>query len=192
MEQSKSVPFKERYSAILEEFGLNPSDLANRAGVGKTKTTPFFKYRTGEIKKPGRKALDVILNAIPELSQEFLYKGVGPIRKQNTVEPPQSYEIPELKAPGLDEEKIKLQIENGFLKDKIKELEGLVEYLKKDKDQLYTTYRPAVPLGANQAAEKNFKLLSNGSRGKRFSRFSSDADMWAYLTNLSNVRPVIS
>src|SRR4051812_24696077 len=80
MEKKNVIPFKERYEAILSAFGITVADLVELLGVDKKKAAPFYKYRTGDIKKPGSKTLKDILRVLPDLSPDFLYEGIEPIK----------------------------------------------------------------------------------------------------------------
>lgn len=70
--------FKTRYAAILDVYGITPSELAD---LLQEPIAKFYKYRDGSA-EPRDKLLRKMLEKMPDLSRDYLYEGRGPVRLQ--------------------------------------------------------------------------------------------------------------
>ncbi len=113
--------FAERYEAILIAYGLSPSDLAKRLNETVAK---FYQYRDGV--KPRSAVLEKMLANLPDLSSEYLYRGIGPIKLTDRKLTPISggSELDRLR-----KENEALRMQNGKLESRVEKQEGQIEKL---------------------------------------------------------------
>lgn len=67
--------FSDRYKAILIAYAITPSDLAELLNDTVAK---YYQYRDGV--KPRKAVLDKMLEKLPDLSPDYLYRGIGPVK----------------------------------------------------------------------------------------------------------------
>ncbi|WP_018622041.1 hypothetical protein [Spirosoma luteum] len=113
--------FAQRYEAILIAYGLSPSDLAKRLNETVAK---FYQYRDGV--KPRSAVLEKMLANLPDLSPEYLYRGIGPIKLTDRKLTPISggSELDRLR-----KENEALRMQNGKLENRVEKQEGQIEKL---------------------------------------------------------------
>lgn len=71
------VPVNERFTLIFKEYNVSMYEIAKELGVDSSK---FSKITKG-VAKPGYETIQGFLHLFPDLSLDFIMKGVGPIRK---------------------------------------------------------------------------------------------------------------
>jgi hypothetical protein len=78
MEDNKLNDFPGRYNAFLKEYGITPTDLAERIQDTPAK---YYKYGKKDGPSPNLETIEKILAAFPDLSSEWLLRGEGVMRK---------------------------------------------------------------------------------------------------------------
>lgn len=85
MEDNTLKDFPARYNAFLKEFGLTPTDLAERINDTPAK---YYKYGKKDGPSPNLETIEKILAAFPDLSSEWFLRGIGSMRRSEAGEAP--------------------------------------------------------------------------------------------------------
>lgn len=116
MSESAKPTFADRYNAILEAYQMSPTDMSRLMEMPIAK---FYKY--GKDVQPRNAVLQKMLERIPDLSEEFLFRGVGPIRATKRI--------------SLSVEMDRLKTENQTLKAIVTALEQKVAQLEAKREE---------------------------------------------------------
>lgn len=82
MDNQSVNSFPDRYKRILEAYGITPIDLAERMGESES-AVKFYRWQNGV--QPRTSALRKMLDVLPGLSEDFLYRGIGPVKSVNSA-----------------------------------------------------------------------------------------------------------
>ncbi len=121
MTETNVESFADRYEAILIAYGLSPSDLARKLGETVAK---FYQYKEGV--KPRSAVLDKMLAKLPDLSPDYLYRGIGPVKLTDRKLTPLSSGT---EADRLRQDNQALRAVNEKLESKVEKMESQIETL---------------------------------------------------------------